>query len=410
MRVAINHNKNFLKRIFILILLALFTFTNISHADYVCIAKPISILLIALDYYNINEDFTVVADVLNNPSSNPVYARLIDESGRVVQEAVGQKDLFSTKYKFNFYAVSEPGEYKLKVYLIDPRTNKEISEYKKIKFRELLTLKFTTKTYSHPILNDLILYLDIIPPDIQTTKKLNAYLDGKNISINPLFIDKGGGSWEIKIPGSQLNEVGSLDLEIVVSDIGNVFGETRATIKSISLIKPKLNIQVSYPQTAEVDKPYEIKINIFGIGGDAVNVDNLEMKVTYPGGQEKIYKKSDFLNSKTGEYIITYKFTTPTQYYFLVSAWKDGYISNKNEFNVAVSGVGRCGNGKCEEEFGENNLTCPQDCKQSFCGDGICGPGETSQNCPQDCGGINWFLIIVAVLVIVIVLIFVLKR
>ena len=43
-----------------------------------------------------------------------------------------------------------------------------------------------------------------------------------------------------------------------------------------------------------------------------------------------------------------------------------------------------CGNGVCEP--GETTQNCQQDCCNfPHCGDGICGYGETSQNCPQDC-------------------------
>jgi len=47
-----------------------------------------------------------------------------------------------------------------------------------------------------------------------------------------------------------------------------------------------------------------------------------------------------------------------------------------------------CGNNMCEPQF-ESPITCPQDCAPiSFCGNGICEPpGETFQTCPQDCGG-----------------------
>lgn len=49
---------------------------------------------------------------------------------------------------------------------------------------------------------------------------------------------------------------------------------------------------------------------------------------------------------------------------------------------------GYCGDGICQED--ENEITCPQDCKQPIppapvCGNGICEPGEDWRNCPQDC-------------------------
>ena len=50
----------------------------------------------------------------------------------------------------------------------------------------------------------------------------------------------------------------------------------------------------------------------------------------------------------------------------------------------------KCGDGQCERNLGESEITCPTDCAFTItCGDGICNQlqGETVLNCPQDCGG-----------------------
>ena len=63
----------------------------------------------------------------------------------------------------------------------------------------------------------------------------------------------------------------------------------------------------------------------------------------------------------------------------------------------AASLCGRCGDGHCVSQCGENALTCPADCSASpdkaakcgRCGDGHCVAqcGETALNCPEDCLG-----------------------
>lgn len=48
---------------------------------------------------------------------------------------------------------------------------------------------------------------------------------------------------------------------------------------------------------------------------------------------------------------------------------------------------GSCGDGVCDPGKGEDESTCPDDCKppDPVCGDGVCEPPEDSNNCPGDC-------------------------
>jgi hypothetical protein len=49
------------------------------------------------------------------------------------------------------------------------------------------------------------------------------------------------------------------------------------------------------------------------------------------------------------------------------------------------SQAGMCGNGVCEPQNGETQVTCQKDC--AVCGDSICSaPVETCLNCAKDCG------------------------
>jgi hypothetical protein len=43
-----------------------------------------------------------------------------------------------------------------------------------------------------------------------------------------------------------------------------------------------------------------------------------------------------------------------------------------------------CGNGVCEPDYSEDELSCPYDCLQE-CGDGECWDDEDPHNCPEDC-------------------------
>lgn len=53
--------------------------------------------------------------------------------------------------------------------------------------------------------------------------------------------------------------------------------------------------------------------------------------------------------------------------------------------NEDGTGCFACGNQHCEP--GESPVTCPQDCSNAQCGDGLCDPAaESPETCPADCG------------------------
>jgi len=56
--------------------------------------------------------------------------------------------------------------------------------------------------------------------------------------------------------------------------------------------------------------------------------------------------------------------------------------ASENPENVTNKGI--CGDNYCTIEEAESN-SCPQDCTDRFCGDGICDEMETKELCPQDC-------------------------
>jgi len=93
---------------------------------------------------------------------------------------------------------------------------------------------------------------------------------------------------------------------------------------------------------------------------------------------------------------------------------KDPYGTYKRTEVLDCDAV--CGDGICESDKGENYENCPADCQHvDICGDGICGPTESSASCPEDCKPIFpwwklivflvWVLLIILVIVIIIILI-----
>eukprot|EP00026_Physarum_polycephalum_P003012 Phypoly_transcript_03021.p1 GENE.Phypoly_transcript_03021~~Phypoly_transcript_03021.p1 ORF type:complete len:706 (+),score=47.82 Phypoly_transcript_03021:43-2118(+) len=49
-----------------------------------------------------------------------------------------------------------------------------------------------------------------------------------------------------------------------------------------------------------------------------------------------------------------------------------------------------CGDGNCSKDYGENCVTCPNDCHDiacGACGDGVCSANETCETCYEDCKG-----------------------
>jgi hypothetical protein len=69
----------------------------------------------------------------------------------------------------------------------------------------------------------------------------------------------------------------------------------------------------------------------------------------------------------------------------------DGYCCPTMESSATCPndcGQPFCGDGVCNTNTGESSTSCPSDCGPStYCGDGSCNGGETSSSCPSDCGG-----------------------
>ena len=61
-----------------------------------------------------------------------------------------------------------------------------------------------------------------------------------------------------------------------------------------------------------------------------------------------------------------------------------GEEKNKDKSYEKVTNQGICGDNYCTIEEAESN-SCPQDCTNRSCGDGICDEMETKELCPQDC-------------------------
>jgi len=72
----------------------------------------------------------------------------------------------------------------------------------------------------------------------------------------------------------------------------------------------------------------------------------------------------------------------PDDYYEYYPVCGDGYC-DWEETSLNCPEDCYCGNGWCE--YTENRTSCPEDCE--FCGDGYCDDfyGETYENCPEDC-------------------------
>lgn len=70
----------------------------------------------------------------------------------------------------------------------------------------------------------------------------------------------------------------------------------------------------------------------------------------------------------------------------------EAILGKQNAAEAAA--CGRCGDGYCAKQCGENAQSCPTDCGVEEaracgkCGDGYCARqcGETAQSCPKDCG------------------------
>ena len=381
----------------------------IAMADYTC--QPISILINInpLLTYPYNQLFTISADISGNPADNPVHGQIMDSSGRVVQEVLGTKSLLANTWSFNFDGVSV-GDYTIKIYLIHPANGQTIAKTLTFTIKTPLAVVFSIDNQIQYIGTNIVTQFVVSPSDISLNKVLRATVDGVDVPVSPTYVDKGGGTWQITIPSGQLINTGTLNLYLTLSDAQGKYNQVMRSIEGITLSKAQLVVRITVPTTAKTGTSIQIKVNLYGINGVAIDVDknsDLTLEVTLPSGCKEIYDGSKFIHSQTGEYVMSYTPIAPQQYYLRVSVFKANYGSGAQTTNLAVSGGStQCGNGNCETSLGENEINCPSDCSAGYCGDGICGSGESSSNCASDCGGFPWWIIIIVLVVVVILAIY----
>lgn len=378
-------------------------------ADYTCQPIDISIVVSPLQVYPYNQPFTISADITNNPSGNPVNGQIIDSTGRVLQEVLGSKNPLVNTWGFTFSGV-DVGDYTIKIYLTHPASQQVVSKTLTFSIKTPLAVIFSINNQIQYIGTDIISTFTVSPSSVSMNKALRATVDGIDVPVSPSYIDKGGGLWEIKIPSGQLINEGTLNLYLTLSDVSGKYNQVARSIEGITLTKAQLVVRITIPTTATTGQSFQIKINLQGIGGQAVDVDknsDLNLEITLPSGAKENYGGDKFIHSGTGEYVMSYTPLMPQQYYLRVSAFKSNYGSGSQSTNIAVTGTkSSCGNNQCESGLGENEITCPSDCQVGYCGDGLCGSGETSSNCSSDCGGFPWWIVIVVLIVIAIVVIY----
>jgi len=383
---------------------------GIAKADYTCQPIDISIIITPLQVYPYNQPFTISADITNNPSSNIVHGQIIDSSGRVTQEVVGTKNPFANTWAFNFNGV-DVGDYTIKIYLTHPASGQTISKTITFSIKTPLAVVFSIDNQIQYIGTDIKAQFTVSPSSVSLNKALRATVDGIEVPVSPSYVDKGGGTWEVLIPKSQLTTEGILNLYLTLSDTAGKYNQVTRSIEGLTLTKAQLVVKINLPSTAKTGDTIQIKINLVGIGGTSINVDkasDLTLEITLPNGGKEVYSSDKFINSQTGEYLFSYKLLMPQNYYFRASAFKTNYGSGANTANLAVSGGSlQCGNGVCDS--GENEINCPADCAPGYCGDGICKGGETSDNCPADCGQGWWIWIVVGVIAIISVILIIWK-
>ena len=334
---------NYMKNTIITITLFLLLLPIGKATVYSC--QPVVVDIIQqINYaYTANTPFDVEVTITNFPSDKNVFSDIIDDKGNVVQTKQGTY-IGDNEWKFYFDPLS-PGTYTIETRLIHPTTGEDVVETSQpFSSRTKLSVTFTSTQPTLNTIEDISLNLWVrpIPPEdwekVLTVKKLEL-IGSKDIPLTPKYENCAGDFCNVIIPKGYITDPGVYTFTITVSDRNRLYDPETKSIESIEVVHPKVGIILDAPVSAQAGKSYDITITTTGVGGNPMDVDKLELRITWPGGTEQVYETTDFIHTPgSGEYIMSFTFTSGQQHYFKVSAWESEYLSSYLERNIPVSG------------------------------------------------------------------------
>jgi len=334
---------------------------------FTCQPKEVRITHTIQPSYSVGSNIIVIAEIPYFPIANPVYSTLYRDETQLQQVECSYTT--GIKWSCSFFPVTSGGLYKVKTQVTNPNTGLTVSKEDQLIVREALVVAFTTTNYEQYLGKDIIAYLSVTPFTSQVTKSLKATLYSglglfpEEITVVPTYIPTGGNTWDVKIPAGQIMKAGNLKIQMTVGDISGQYEPvTKEITIRISELKPIIKIEAPSSVTLDPTTNSKIEQIIFKtyLGTDLVDVDRLEVKVTF-AGQEKLFTKSDMTHLDTGKYSLSFTFTQSQNHYFKASIWI-GLASNYADVNVPVGGGTACA---CDIERGtcQSDCSCDIDCK-----------------------------------------------
>jgi hypothetical protein len=333
--------------------------------------------------YNYNADITITVATTSVDQNYKVSGKITDTSGNTIQEIATGTWTGANQVTFYFNPISKAGTFTFKAWVsrpVQPYDN-IWSPPKDFKVKAPLKVEFTISDPQQYTVRDAEFRLvattttgEVIPMSIQVT----ASVDGFPLTIQPRFVDEGSGAQKIIIPKENLVP-GIMEVKVVVTDQAQQYESVTKIISNIKVTRPTVKTTVTANQQAQIMDVGEITVSTADINGFPLDIDTLELTITYPDGiTKKVYYKNafqdDFYKFEIGKYqVLNFQFVKGGRYQYHAVATKALYASGANDPDPITVVTGSPGT-SCDTT------------------EGVCDPGcDDDPDCIQE-GGVPWWM------------------
>jgi len=195
-------------------------------------------------------------------------------------------------------------------------------------------------------------------PDYETNIKVDATLDNEQVSYDHRQVATGEYEYTFNF-----DDVGMFKAEF---EINHPSYQSIKTSKSHYIEEPSLLITTLF-KDIESTGEYDLDFDVTDIKGDKIPPDKITITLTTSRGRKTEVLSGREISGSAGEYSFNYNFGEEDIYKLEIYVEKQGYTPDTSTTLIDIIKTGEvigCGDGICNRN--ENEITCPQDCKEPF--------------------------------------------